>query len=309
MRLSEVDRTAFTRTVAVMNGKGGVFKTTLVANAAGLLALSGFQVLAIDLDPQGNLSDDLGITGTEVDDEGLSFARALSYPEGAELPRTRVRPDLDLVVGGHHLEGASATLVAKSSKDPHGAALSLAELIQPLALEYDMILIDCPPGNEPLQRAAAAAGRWIIVPVKSDASSRKGLLDVARRVDGAAEYNSTLELLGVVLVGIGSSAHRVQEEARKQIGAVLGTTAKTLTATVRHSEATAQAARDKGVLVHELDDLVRKGPEWWKIRRGEAVAERVGPRTATSVADDLQSVTTEIMARIQAAEAAEAGEQ
>ena len=52
----EVDRPQLERTIAVINGKGGVQKTTVVANVGGLLAASGYRVLLVDMDPQGNLA-------------------------------------------------------------------------------------------------------------------------------------------------------------------------------------------------------------------------------------------------------------
>lgn len=57
----------------------------------------------------------------------------------------------------------------------------------------------------------------------------------------------------------------------------------TLTATIRHSEATAQAARERGLLVPELDEFVQNGPKWFEIRRGQAEAATLAPRTATNM--------------------------
>ena len=91
-------------------------------------------------------------------------------------------------------------------------------------------------------------------------------------------------------------------EARQHVGQLFGTEEVMLDATVRHSEATAQAARDRGVLVAELDEFVRNGPKWYEVRRGEATAAEAGPRTAGSVADDLQAVTQEMVARFVSAE-------
>ena len=56
------------------------------------------------------------------------------------------------------------------------------------------------------------------------------------------------------------------------------------------------------MLVHELDETVRKGPKWYEVRRGEAEAQALAPRTAGSVADDLQAIAQEIVARITTAE-------
>jgi chromosome partitioning protein len=298
----EVDRTQLERTIAVINGKGGVQKTTVAANVGGLLAASGYRVLLVDMDPQGNLAEDLGYTGTTIDDSGHALAASLTFG-GPLAPAPDVRPNLDVLIGGHHLDAAAAALSSRASKDTRGARLILAQLLAAIAGNYDLVLIDCPPGNEPLQAAAAAAARWALVPVKTDQSSRKGLLEVARRLDGVVDINPGLDLLGVVLVGVGTTAHKVQEMARNKISEELGGTERIFNTTIRHSEATAQAARERGLLVHELDAEIRKGPTWWQIRRGDATAgSSAGPRTAGSVADDLHALATEIVGRITSSE-------
>ena len=83
--------------VMVSNGKGGVLKTSLAANLSGLAAASGWSVLAVDLDPQGNLATDLGCL--ERSDGGEALLRAVA--ENAPLiPLRDVRPGLDVVAGG-----------------------------------------------------------------------------------------------------------------------------------------------------------------------------------------------------------------
>jgi cellulose biosynthesis protein BcsQ len=300
-----IDRAALTRVVAVINGKGGVGKTTLTSNIGGLLAISGYKVLLVDMDPQGNLAEDLGYSNAEYNDDGQKLAAALSFGGVAE-PVKDIRPNLDVLIGGYHLDQAAAALVARSAKDSDRSRLALATLLQPIAGDYDLVLIDCPPGNETLQFAAAAVARYALVPVKTDASSRKGLVDVARRLEGVIDLNPDLDLLGVVLVGTGTTAHRIQEDARALIAEALGNADVIFTSTVRHSEATAQASREKGVLVHELDEQVRKGPTWWQSLRDGTTSERIGPRSATSVADDLQAVAAEVVQRITSKEAQEA---
>lgn len=142
--------------------------------------------------------------------------------------------------------------------------------------------------------------------MKTDKSSRKGLGAVASRLDAVLSINPTLDLLGVVLTAVGSGASAVQREAREQIAALFNANHDVVfTATVRHSEATAQATRERGLLVHELDEQVRKGPKWYEIRRGDAKAQSQAPRSASSVADDLQAVAQEIVSRMSAAEALE----
>ena len=64
--------------IAVSNAKGGVGKTSLVANIGVVAANSGWQVLLVDLDPQGNLGSDLGYRQTGGSDEGAGLSRALT---------------------------------------------------------------------------------------------------------------------------------------------------------------------------------------------------------------------------------------
>ena len=296
--MAAVNREALTRVVAVINGKGGAGKTTITANVAGLLALSGYRVLVVDLDPQGNLDEDFGYTNDERDDSGRALAGSLAFGQPA-APVRDIRANLDVLIGGHHLDVAAASLAA--AKDQTAARLALARALEPIAGDYDLILIDCPPGIEALQTTAAAAARWALVPAKSDASSRKGLLDVARRLDAVVDLNPNLDLLGVVLFGTGSSAHRIKDEARSLIVDALGSDDVVLQATIRHSEATAHAARERGLLVHELETEARKGPSWWQIRRGD-VDGATAPRSAAGVAGDFHALATELVARITRAE-------
>lgn len=293
---------ALRRVVALINSKGGVFKTTLASNIGGLLAASDYRVLLVDLDPQGNVAEDLGYTNTEVDDEGQNLAQALAF--GAPLEPVRgIRPNLDVAPGGAHLETATAALTSRMAKDPAGAKLALAMALAPIAHQYDMILLDCPPGDESLQTAAAAAARWLLIPVKSDASSRKGMAGVMNRLNAVLSDNADLDLLGVVLTGIGKSATKIQKQARAAIAEAFGgSTDIIFERTVRHSEATALATRERGLLAHELDEVVRNGPKWYEVLRGEATAQNLAPQSSTSVADDLVGVTEELVRRITEAE-------
>lgn len=293
---------SLSRVVAVVNGKGGVGKTTITANVGGLLAASGYRVLLVDLDPQGNLGEELGYTGSALDDNGLALAQALAF--GGDLqPVMGVRPQLDVLVGGAQLDMAAAGLTMRANKDPRTAKLVLAQGLAPLAANYDLILIDCPPGQETLQQAALAAARWALIPVKTDASSRKALRDVARRLDAVLDVNPDLDLLGVVLFGVNRSAHRVIDSARAGIATDLGDDSPVLATSIRHVEAAAQETRERGLLVHELEEAVLSAPKWWELRRSGSTSHD-GPRarSATGLAGDFQALGEEIIARITAGE-------
>jgi len=215
----DLNRGALSRVIAVINGKGGVFKTSLVANVGGLLAEAGSRVLLVDLDPQGNLAEDLGYS--EQGDGGRSLAAALCF--GAEPTLlVSIRPNLDVIAGGPELDDAAAFLGAKAQKDRDAAHLALAKMLATVAGEYDLVLLDCPPGNEPLQAAAVAAARYALVPLKTDMSSRKGVAAVAARMDSVVGLNPSLDLLGVVLVGTGTNSKQVHKVTRDHLIADFG---------------------------------------------------------------------------------------
>lgn len=292
------------RVIAIVNGKGGVGKTTITANIGGMLAASGYRVLLVDMDPQGNLAEELGYTDAEANDDGMALAQTLVFAADAK-PALGIRENLDVLMGGSHLDMAAAGLTLKAQKDPAAAKGALANGLESLAEKYDLIFIDCPPGQETLQQAALAAARWALIPVKTDASSRKGLRDVARRLDAVVSINPDLDLLGIVLFGVNRSAKRVSESAREAIRKDLGSGASIFDTSIRHAEAAAQESRERGLLAFELEEAVLAAPKWWELRRGSG-QEHDGPRSksAVGVAEDFQALGEEVVARITESEAA-----
>lgn len=299
---------AGSRVVAVVNGKGGVGKTTITANVGGMLAAGGARVLLIDLDPQGNLAEELGYAGTEADDDGLALAQALAFST-AVTPRLGIRDHLDVLVGGSQLDMAAAGLTMRAHKDPAAAKTALADAIAGYVEDYDLVLIDCPPGQETLQQAALAAARWALIPVKTDASSRKGLRDVARRLEAVVDINPDLDLLGVVLFGVNRAARRVSDTARAAITEDLGSPDALFTTAIRHAEAAAQETRDRGLLAYELEEAVLAAPKWYERLRGASAGQPAAggesprSRSATGLAEDFQALGEEIIARISHREA------
>lgn len=285
------------RVVAIVNGKGGVGKTTITANIGGMLAASGYRVLLVDMDPQGNLAEELGYTDSDANDDGMALAQTLVFGTAAQ-PALNIRENLDVLIGGSHLDMAAAGLTLKAQKDPIAAKAALATSLQELSEDYDLIFIDCPPGQETLQQAALAAARWALIPVKTDASSRKGLRDVARRLDAVVGLNPDLDLLGIVLFGVNRSAKRVSENAREAIRNDLGSGAPIFTTSIRHAEASAQESRERGLLAFELEEAVLAAPKWWEIRRGSTSHDGPRSRSAVGVAEDFQALGEEIVARI-----------
>ncbi|QBR75593.1 ParA family protein [Microbacterium sediminis] len=316
-----IDREAFSRVIAVESLKGGVGKTTIVANVGGYLALSGARVLLVDLDPQGNLEVDLGYVDDERNDEGESLAKALMF--GGEVDAlTNVRENLDVWAGGSALHNVTAALSSKMGSDPLNAKLALARILAPVVDDYDFIFLDCPPGDGVLQLAALAAARWVLVPSRTGAKDIAGVVKVAERIDQVLDVNKTIDLLGVVLFAVGTASARkdgtvvmknAERAARDDLDRLFGVGEEdgigrdiVFRQAIRHSEAVASQAGRGGLLVHELDERAKEeakaGIAWWKIRSGELKNKQLTSATAGSVADDLQTIAQEINDRLLEAE-------
>lgn len=131
--------------ILTINGKGGVGKTSLVANIAGLAATSGWRVLAIDTDPQGNLARDLGVL--PASDDGANLCAAILARDTLQ-PLRDVRTRLDLAPGGRHLDGLVAEVQLMMARGQYLSALGLFEtMLTRVAHQYDLIIIDSPPGE------------------------------------------------------------------------------------------------------------------------------------------------------------------
>ena len=296
-------RLALDHVVAIINGKGGVGKTTITSGLAGMLARSGWKVLTVDLDYQGNLGLDLGYFMTDVDDEGRALAKSLQFGDTLEVVRN-IRENLDVVPAGEHLVAAEQVLGASGPNSRRDARLSLAQVLAPIAGQYDIILIDCPPGARPLQLAAAAAARFLLIPTRTDDGSLQGLAVTASVKGQIEDINPDLEALGVILFATGSGSRQIRRYAIEKIGELLGTdTPEDLlfTSFVRHAEATAQDIRKRGELPQEIELAAKSEEPWYKrLRNGEAATEPRRPQSATGITDDMQALSQEFIERFKA---------
>lgn len=311
------DLAALGRVVAVINGKGGVLKTSMVANIAGRLALNGMRVLAVDLDISGNLKHDLGLVGDTRDDSGKGIMDAVWT--GSPLPITRdVREGLDFVFGGRALEVLGSLAKSPMVEElPTGSiGGEFAQRLAEVADDYDMILLDCPPGNAELQDMALAATRWVLIPTKTDPASWDGLLGVGPRVKRARKTNTALSYLGVVVTAHNPAATRVQRNTRARLDEV-GETVPLLDTFIRHSETAAHDCRSRGQLAHELakDVVAHRGQRLEALssrRRGNADRSNVIELpvalsgNADSLAGDYFKLAQEICDRITVAETGQA---
>ena len=298
-----------TQAVAIARGKGGVGGTSTTASLAGLFAQSGRRVLAIDMDPQGNLGRDLGYF-EQVDAEESGGKALLGGAHGYPVqPLRDIRPRLDCLSAGEATEELFDVLRSRESRRPGASMTVIRDALQPLAADYDLIIFDLPPGTPLAQKAVLAGVQYALIPSRADDASIDGLLKVdALFAAVKSQFNPGLHLLGAFLFGVGVQSTRIATNARKAIADCLSGPHDVLAAQIRHAEGAAQDCRRLGLLPHELEaqlpDAQRARFAALRARRdapGKHRPETVETRisgSAAGLAQDYSELAQEVSARI-----------
>lgn len=177
--------------IALANQKGGVGKTTTTINLGVALAEKGCRVLLVDLDPQGALSNGLGV---QSDDLTLTVYNVLVDPEqnaaAAILP---ARAGLDLLPANIDLAAAELELVTALSRES-----LLKDALAPLAFRYDFMLIDCGPNLGLLTINALTAADAVLIPLQCEFFALRALTALVRTVGRVrARLNPRLKIAGI----------------------------------------------------------------------------------------------------------------
>lgn len=293
---------ALSRTIALVNDKGGVGKTTLAVNLAGQLAAADFTCLLVDLNRQANVARDLGYRDTPSDDHGRNLFDAITGRADL-LPIPGVRQGLDVAPGGTELDDLVAWMVTRMGREGPAANLALANALAPVAPNYDFVIVDSPPEATFLVDLCLYAAHWILIPTRSDGAGLDGMENVAKRFNVAKQYNSGLSLLGAVLFGTGVRSTSIHDEVRAQLESAFGGHSPLFSAFIRFSEKTAQDGRRLGRLAHELEEDLAAQPAWWQELREGKRGSRISA-TAASVAGDYRDLALEVLTVLREAEEA-----
>ncbi|HEX8160245.1 MAG TPA: ParA family protein [Solirubrobacteraceae bacterium] len=188
------------RIVVFANQKGGVSKTTSVANLGPALVERNFRVLLVDADPQMNLTEAFGAQ----DEPGTRLEDVLQNPHrGASGAIMRER-DGETMPGGVHLMPCTADLadVVNEISEHDGYEQRLRDLLRPLLdIAYDFVLIDTPPGLGVLSGLALIACDDVIVPARPSTFDLNGVVKMVDLIEEQlAEINPTARLLGALIV-------------------------------------------------------------------------------------------------------------
>jgi chromosome partitioning protein len=173
-------------TIAVLSLKGGTGKTTTVRTLADVLRRAGLDVLAIDLDPQGNLSDyfDVAPDATPtIADVLAGEAKVKAATHDGIVPATPILAEVERSLSGKM-----------------GRELTLRKSLKDARKSYDIVLIDCPPALGLLTINGLVAADWALISSEAQYFALQGVQGALEVIEQAREYyNSDLEFLGVVM--------------------------------------------------------------------------------------------------------------
>jgi len=193
------------RVIAVANQKGGVGKTTTAINLGASLAAAERRVLAIDSDPQGNLTSGLGRRSSEP--RASLYDVMIGQRPLAEILIGTDLPYLSLAPSDRNLTGAEVELVPVLARE-----FRLKEALAPLVASYDYIFVDCPPSLGLLTVNALAAADTVLVPLQCEYFALEGVSELTatlRRVQRALNPGLTIE--GVLLTMVDERTNLTQQ--------------------------------------------------------------------------------------------------
>ena len=198
------------KTIAVVNQKGGVGKTTSAVNLTACLHDLGLKVLLCDFDPQANATSGLGIEKRKVK-HSVYDVIINDTPVDNAIIKTKFG---DVLPSSADLAGAGVELISVSEPN-----YRLKNALASVKSNYDVILIDCPPSLELLTLNALAAADEILIPVQCEYYALEGLSDLMNTMRMVKKrVNTELSIFGVILTmfdGRTNFSNQVAQEVRR----------------------------------------------------------------------------------------------
>lgn len=202
------------RVIAIANQKGGVGKTTTSINLSSCLAEAGKKVLAIDMDPQGNMTSGLGVDKDEV--EYTVYQLILDQCTSKEAVVSTEIENLDLIPSNVALAGAEIELIGVKNME-----YTLKEAVDYIIDDYDFIIIDCPPSLNMLTVNAMTTAKSILVPIQCEYYALEGVTQLMNTIGLVKQrLNQDLTIEGILFTMYDSRTNlsvQVVENVRENV--------------------------------------------------------------------------------------------
>src|SRR3989440_2674170 len=202
--------------IAICNQKGGVGKTALTINLGAALSEQGKKVLLIDLDPQGHLTEGVGVRDLYLEEKNTLF-EALTDHKGDtdKLIHHIPHEKFDLIPSNYQMALIEQKLFMTRNREH-----KLRELLDVISKGYDFVLIDCPPNLGNLTDNALNAAQRVVVPIQAETSSVRALDLLFDQVESVEQgLKIKIDVLAVVpnLVQDSALSKRILAELRSNI--------------------------------------------------------------------------------------------
>ena len=180
------------RIIAIANQKGGVGKTTTAINLSACLADKGKKVLAVDMDPQGNMTSGLGLDKESI--EKTVYDMIIGESDIEEVLQKEAMENLDVLPTNIDLSAAEIELIDVENKE-----FIVRNSIQKIRDNYDFVIIDCPPSLSMLTINAMTTADSVLVPIQCEYYALEGLSQLIDTVELVKDrLNPDLDIEGVV---------------------------------------------------------------------------------------------------------------
>lgn len=204
------------KVICIFNQKGGVGKTTTNINICSYLAVAGYKVLAIDIDPQGNTTSGLGFDKKKLD---KSMYNLLTEGEDIRsiIMKSALVENLHIVPAKMDLAGAEVEIIGVNKRE-----FILKNELEKIKDEYDYIFIDCPPSLGVLTINALACADSVLIPIQAEFYALEGVGQLINTVNLIKKsMNKSLDIEGVIMTMYDNRtnlSNEVYKEVEKYFG-------------------------------------------------------------------------------------------
>lgn len=181
------------KTIAIVNQKGGVGKTTTAVNLAAAVGKCGKRVLLADIDPQGNATSGLGVNKKTV--EKSTYDLLIGTASAADIRVATAFENLDLLPSHMNLAGAELEIAEMENR-----LTRIKTALAPLKADYDFLFLDCPPSLGLVTLNALCAVDTVLVPIQCEYYALEGLSQLMNTIRLVKrKYNPYIDMEGVLL--------------------------------------------------------------------------------------------------------------